>query len=39
VRIDYVRQKMRHGRHSHWAWVAVRAEQEQLPPIAAAHAP
>jgi len=39
VRIDYVRQKMRHGRHSHWAWVAVRAEQEQLPPISAAHAP
>jgi hypothetical protein len=28
VRIDYVRQRMRHGRSSHWAWVAIRAEPQ-----------
>jgi len=27
VRIRYQRQKMRHGRDSHWAWVAYRAEK------------
>jgi hypothetical protein len=27
VLITYERQRMRHGKHSHWAWVAVWAEQ------------
>jgi hypothetical protein len=27
VWITYERKRMRHGRHSHWAWVAVRAEK------------
>jgi hypothetical protein len=25
VRVTYRRQKMRHGKHSHWAWVSVSA--------------
>ena len=28
VRVHYQRQKMRHGKDSHWAWVAYRAERE-----------
>ena len=28
VRIHYVRQKLRHGKTSHWAWVAYRATRE-----------
>lgn len=25
VRVTYLSQRMRHGRHSHWAWVAISA--------------
>lgn len=26
MRITFTRKKMRHGKHSHWAWVAAHAE-------------
>lgn len=26
ISISYLRTRMRHGRHSHWSWVAVRAD-------------
>ena len=32
VRISYCSQQMKHGRSSHWAWVAIKAEKPSLRP-------